>query len=281
MALAEQNAPSPANLSANTTYAGLTSNRSSAAASYTTLRTKTTDIGNYAYSCDATAGACLNPLVGPLGALTQSVSDDGSLRIVSGSGYLGAVQQTMSNISLLALRRAGATGTFTVTNGMLQVNTSMIIANDIDTTATAGGTQNVQGTFTVAGGNATIGSISTPVNLLLGNHVTSGNPGLATATVNLTGGTLTVFGDIKDGNLGAGTINSTLSLNGATLDMKGNSIGTTRQSRPAPAGAARGWPRAAWPPLAPSALAPGPPLRSNKATSSPKALNSVLRPLQV
>lgn len=105
-----KNAPAAGSLSANTTYAGLTSNRSSAAASYTTLRTKTADIGNYAYACDATAGACLNPVVGPLGALTQSVSDDGSLRIVSGSGYLGAVQQTMSNISLLALRRAGATG---------------------------------------------------------------------------------------------------------------------------------------------------------------------------
>ncbi len=120
-----------------------------------------------------------------------------------------------------------STGTFTITNGTLQVNTAMIIANDIDTTATAGGTQHVQGTFTVEGGNATIGSVGTPVDLLLGNHVTSGNPGLATATVNLTGGTLTVFGDIKDGNLGAGTITSSLTLNGATLDMKGNSIGTS------------------------------------------------------
>lgn len=105
-----KNAPVAGSLSANTIYAGLTSNRSSAAASYTTLRTKTADIGNYAYACDATAGACLNPLVGPLGTLTQSVSSDGKLRVVSGSGYLGAVQQTMDNISLLALRRAGATG---------------------------------------------------------------------------------------------------------------------------------------------------------------------------
>lgn len=121
----------------------------------------------------------------------------------------------------------GSIGNFTVTNGTLQVNTSMIIAHDIDASATTGGTQNVQGTFTVAGGNATIGSVETPVNLLLGNHINAGNPGLATASVSLTGGTLTVFGDIKEGNLGAGTITSSLTLNGANLDMKGKSIGTS------------------------------------------------------
>jgi hypothetical protein len=103
-----KNAPTTANLPANTTYAGLTSNRSSAATSYTTLRTSTADIGNYAYVCVATAGACQNSLVGPLGSLTQSVSDD--VRTVSGSGYLGALQQTMDNIGLLALRRTEATG---------------------------------------------------------------------------------------------------------------------------------------------------------------------------
>jgi autotransporter-associated beta strand protein len=119
-----------------------------------------------------------------------------------------------------------STGTFTVTNGTLQVNTAMTLANDTALNS-SGSIQNLSATFTVAGGNATIGSVSTPVNLLLGNHVTAGNPGLATATVNLTGGTLTVFGNIQDGNLGAGTINSSLTLNGATLDMKGRSIGSS------------------------------------------------------
>jgi autotransporter-associated beta strand protein len=85
----------------------------------------------------------------------------------------------------------------------------------------------VQGTFNVAGGTADVGASGTPVNLVLGNHVNAGNPGLATAAVGLTGGTLNVFGNIIEGNLGAGTIISSLSLNGATLDMKGNSIGTS------------------------------------------------------
>ena len=119
-----------------------------------------------------------------------------------------------------------STGTFTVTNGTLQVNTAMTLANDTAPNS-SGSIQNLSATFTVAGGNATIGSVGTPVNLLLGNHVNAGNPGLATAAVSLTGGALTVFGDIKDGNLGAGTINSSLTLNGATLDLKGNSIGTS------------------------------------------------------
>ncbi len=115
-------------------------------------------------------------------------------------------------------------GTFTVVNGTLQVNTAATLANDVDTTATPSGTQNLSATFTVAGGTATIGSSGTPVNLILGNHVNAGNPGTNTVAVNLTGGTLNVFGDLKEGNLGAGTITSSLVLNGATLDMKGSNI---------------------------------------------------------
>ena len=115
-------------------------------------------------------------------------------------------------------------GTFTVANGTLQVNTAATLANDIDTSATPSGTQNLSATFTVAGGTATIGSPGTPVNLILGNHVAAGNPGTNTVAVNLTGGTLNVFGDLKEGNLGAGTITSSLVLNGATLDMKGSNI---------------------------------------------------------
>ncbi len=115
-------------------------------------------------------------------------------------------------------------GTFTVANGVLQVNTAATLANDIDSSATLNGTQNLFATFTVAGGTATIGSAGTPVNLILGNHVNAGNPGTNTVAVSLTGGTLNVFGDLKEGNLGAGTILSALGINGGTLDMKGSNI---------------------------------------------------------
>jgi autotransporter-associated beta strand protein len=115
-------------------------------------------------------------------------------------------------------------GTFTVANGTLQVNTAATLANDIDTSATPNGTQNLSATFTVAGGTATIGSSGSPVNLILGNHVNAGNPGTNTVAVSLTGGTLNVFGDLKEGNLGAGTITSSLVLDGGTLDMKGSNV---------------------------------------------------------
>lgn len=187
-------APTTANLSANSTYAGLTSNRSSAAASYTTLRTKTADIGNYAYSCDATAGACLNPLVGPLGTLDQSVvewttpdSVVHKLRTVSGSGYLGAVQQTMDNISLLALRRAGATGDLPTSIAALSgqmdsiksANASIVssaanIFSQLSAASSAQATLSGNWRDTAGSGNVDTGRVTTISNALLANSPTTG-----------------------------------------------------------------------------------------------------------
>ena len=182
-----KNAPTTANLPANTTYAGLTSNRSSAATSYSTLRTKTADIGNYAYACDATAGACLNPLVGPLGSLTQSVSSDGKLRIVSGSGYLGAVQQTMDNISLLALRRTGATGDLPTSIATLSgqmdsiksANASIVssaanIFSQLSAASSAQATLTNDWRDTAGTGNVDTGRVTTISNARLANSPTTG-----------------------------------------------------------------------------------------------------------
>lgn len=118
-----------------------------------------------------------------------------------------------------------STGTFTMKNGTLKVNNAVTLANDIDATATPGGTENLTATLAIAGGAATIGSPGNPVNLILGNHINAGNPGTNTASVSLAGGSLDVFGNIREGNPGDGTITSSLVLDGATLDMKGNSIG--------------------------------------------------------
>ena len=182
-----KNAPTTANLPANTTYAGLTSNRNSAATSYATLRTKTSDIGNYAYGCDATAGACLNPLVGPLGSLTQSVSADGTLRIVSGSGYLGAVQQTMDNISLLALRRTGATGDLPTSIAALSgqmdsikaANTSIIssaanIFTQLSQASTAQQALSTAWRDTASSGNVDTTRVSSIASALASNSPTTG-----------------------------------------------------------------------------------------------------------
>ncbi len=164
------------------------------------------------------------------GALSARASGDGTF-IMDGASSNVDVNTLVIGQSLATdtTGQAGTSsiGTFTVKNGTLLVNTAMTMANDLDTTATASGTVGVQGTFTVEGGTATIGATGgSPEHLILGNHANAGNPGLATATVSLTGGTLNVFGDIKEGNLGAGTITSSLSLNGsaAVLDMKGGNI---------------------------------------------------------
>jgi autotransporter-associated beta strand protein len=116
-------------------------------------------------------------------------------------------------------------GTFTMNGGTLVVNSAITIANDADASDTTNGVQNVTGNFNQTGGAATIGSIGTPVDVLMGKHLSGGNSGLATANMTLTGGTTTVFGNIREGDLGAGTITSTLTLNGGTLDLNGSNLG--------------------------------------------------------
>ena len=120
-----------------------------------------------------------------------------------------------------------STGTVTLKNGALTVNTAATLANDIDASNTTNGNQSAVGNLNIEGGTATIGSIGSPVNLTLGNKIASGNAGTATAAVNLSGGTLNMFGNIQEGTQGNGTITSSLTLGGGTLDMKGNSIGAS------------------------------------------------------
>jgi len=92
----------------DTTYVQLNQNRSNAATAYTDMRSKTAAIGNYEFSCSTSDPGCTTPS-GPLGSYSSSVLN--GTRTVAGSGYLGAIQNDVRNISLLALKSAGATGT--------------------------------------------------------------------------------------------------------------------------------------------------------------------------
>lgn len=92
----------------DTTYVNLNTNRANAATAYTDMRTNTAAIGNYGFVCDAGDAACTSR-IGPLGAFSSTVEN--GARVVSGAGYLGAIQSSMSNISLLALKMSGASGT--------------------------------------------------------------------------------------------------------------------------------------------------------------------------
>ena len=110
------------------TYTALTANRSTAASSYTDLRDHTSDIGNYGFACDTGLAGCAAP-GGPLGTLASSTQD--GFLIVQGAGYLGAIQDGMRNISLLALKQPGASGTLVsnVTGLSTQMN-NVKLAND-------------------------------------------------------------------------------------------------------------------------------------------------------
>ncbi len=93
-------------------------------------------------------------------------------------------------------------GTFTVTNLTIgdKSNTGAGLAN---------------GSLNISGG---IFSVQPGGQFTLGSQVSGGT---ATATLNLTGGTLNCFTDIL---AGGGSATSSLALNGGTLDMKGNNI---------------------------------------------------------
>ncbi|WP_265596003.1 autotransporter-associated beta strand repeat-containing protein [Verrucomicrobium sp. BvORR106] len=85
---------------------------------------------------------------------------------------------------------------------------------------TATGTSTSEATINVTGGDVTIGSgVGTAINMA---NASAGRT--VTSTINLTGGNITMQGGIVRTN-GGGTENTTITLDGATLDMNFNEIG--------------------------------------------------------
>jgi autotransporter-associated beta strand protein len=81
------------------------------------------------------------------------------------------------------------------------------------------------GELNISGGNVTIHSGTGGFAVRLGQS-SAANGGTVTASMNLTGGTITLGGDLIKGTA-TGTVNSTLKLAGGTLDLGGNVIGAT------------------------------------------------------
>jgi len=104
---------------------------------------------------------------------------------------------------------SGSAAIFSFDTGTLDV-TSIVLS-----TKTGGGTGTSTGTINIGGGTANIGSIA---------MASAASGQTANATINLTGGTTTLAGNItKTG--GAGTTNAIINLDGGTLNMSGFSIG--------------------------------------------------------
>ena len=141
---------------------------------------------------------------------------------------------TLTMDSLTASTRTGGafgtTSTINLGSASSTPSDTVIINNGIlqlaQTTGTGVAGEAVTGTVNIAGGTVTIGNTAgTAITMAAAVANTT-----ATATVNLTGGTTTINGNILTTG-GAGTSSATVSLSGtATLDMAGNSIGTSTQT---------------------------------------------------
>jgi autotransporter-associated beta strand protein len=153
------------------------------------------------------------------------------------------------NAIVMASRSSGTGGSGTAE---ITFDTGTFSANTIAMTGRTGTTVNgpATGTITIGGGTASLGAVTMAVNtntnaatglatadlninngtvtaatINMANAVATGSIKTATANINLSGGSLTLAGDITRTG-GTGTENATITLNGGTLNMAGNDIGT-------------------------------------------------------
>jgi autotransporter-associated beta strand protein len=114
---------------------------------------------------------------------------------------------------------ASATATFTFDTGTLEVGT-LNIAENAQAASTSGA---INATMNIGGGTASFTSATTAITMAssVGGAATT-----TAATLNLTGGTTTVNGDIVKVGGGLGTTTANLTLNGAStiLDMTGDDL---------------------------------------------------------
>ncbi len=144
----------------------------------------------------------------------------------TGSGLSGLLDLAGHEADLLLgfVRIAAMTNTANYSVGSriatLNFDRGIFDATGIEMAVKGGGTGNIiSATFNIGGGIVNIGT---------GGIVMAANytPNLApTATVNITGGTVTLNGDIAKSAAGGGPTVASLLLNGGTLDMQGHNLG--------------------------------------------------------
>ncbi|MEY4245141.1 MAG: hypothetical protein RLZZ245_2726 [Verrucomicrobiota bacterium] len=145
--------------------------------------------------------------VGSGGAISTLTFDQGllditTLNMASRSGTAGGVTATVN------LGDSATVGVPTVTIGNI-------------TMAASSGTGTATANLNVTGGNVGIGtSTGTAINM-----ANAGTGATATSALTITGGTVTLTGDIIRAD-GAGTETATVNLSGGTLNMNGHNLGT-------------------------------------------------------
>ncbi len=87
-------------------------------------------------------------------------------------------------------------GTMNMSGGSLLVNTRFVLGLSIDNLT--GNQQDSNGAFNLTGGSVVVGSVASPVDIELGDHDSNGG-GTGSGVLNLTGGSLSVNGNIRHG----------------------------------------------------------------------------------
>ena len=171
------------------------------------------------------------------GALTIRAADGDSaanMDIVSGGVNTGySLSGTMAlaghsvDISLNTLRMAATTNSAPYGTGprfaSLTFDTGILNVSNLIMAIKDSGTGNVvNATLTIGGGTANIYN-----GVLMAENLTGGGSSVApTGTINITGGTVTLGGDILKSSAGSTNAVAIVTLNGGTLNMSGNNIGT-------------------------------------------------------
>ncbi len=128
---------------------------------------------------------------------------------------------------------SSATGTVNVGGtAILTVGASGLAMSNYAGNTNFGQQATAASTLNVSGGTVTVGANISMNTLAAGNGPTTGRS--VASTINITGGSVTVNGNIVKGLLttsNGGTDTATVTLNGGTLDMASNSIGTVSAVR--------------------------------------------------
>jgi autotransporter-associated beta strand protein len=178
---------------------------------------------------------------GPTGSVSITGTNGiGKTAIAIGRATGGTYQGVGTNGLLLAGRSAtvvastvvvGRKGTGTSGGNItsaLTFDTGTFTADSIRLADTSSGSASTSatGTFTFGTNSASTGLLTVNGDFTLASNTNSTNAQTASGTFIINGGTANITGAIKDASTSPlGTSNTTLTLDGGTLDMKGNPIG--------------------------------------------------------
>jgi fibronectin-binding autotransporter adhesin len=165
------------------------------------------------------------------------------------TGHTADIMASTLTMAVRTQNTGGATATLTFDQGTMDITTLTMASRTSTGTGNATATVNLGDSAAPGSPTTTIGTVNMAVNTSVGGTVTAdlnvtggtvtigtgsgtainmanaGTGRTVTSNINLTGGAVSVTGNIiRQG--GAGTENATVTLNGATLNMSGNSIGS-------------------------------------------------------